>query len=237
MGRLAPLLALISTSALAACEAVPPCYELVEPFALTAPTGATELVPGASVRLTWEPLDANGANVAFVLVEGERLVPGGDAPTLAGMHEFSTDDGGRPIAPAVYRIRGVFGGCALSAPAYEAGPTRLVFAQGVTFTDTTLTITAADLPLELSFATVSLSSFDLELLVDPTPGGATGDELTFATTTVPGELVEMTRRLTFDGRTTTGAAIPGGTYRVIARVHARDDVVYDTTGPELTWTP
>ena len=93
------------------------------------------------------------------------------------------------------------------------------------------------LPIYIAFTTVSLSTMEVELLADPTPGSP-GDELTFASGSVPGELVAMTRRYAFTGMTTTGAAIPGGQYRVVGRVHARTDTVtYDVPGPQLTWTP
>jgi hypothetical protein len=154
------------------------------------------------------------------------------------MHDIATTDDGAPIPPGVYRIQGAFGGCALSEPAYDAGALRLVYAQGLTFADTALTVTGAQTPRDLELRTVSLSSFDLELLVDPTPGGAAGDELVFATATVPGELVAMNRRYAFTGMTTQGAAISGGSYRIVARVHARSGtVVYDVPGPMLTWSP
>jgi hypothetical protein len=236
MGRHAALLGL--TIALAACEEPEGCPEVASSFALTAPGGATELVPGASVRLTWTPIEGTSAVVAFVLVEGDARIPTGTVPVSAGMHDVSTTDGGAPIAPGVYRIQGVFGGCALSEPAYDAGALRLVFAQGVTFADTSLTITGAQTPRDVAITTVSLSSFELELLVDPTPGGAAGDELVFAAGTVPGELVAMNRRYAFTGMTMQGQAIPAGQYRIVARVHARSDtVVYDVPGPELTWQP
>ncbi len=239
MGRLPLLLGLscATLAVLAACEPVEPCLESVAAFTLTRPTGATELVPGASVRFEWTPVDAPGAVVAFVLVEGEARVPVGTVDTSLGVYQWSTADGGQPVPMGVYRVQGVFGGCALSAPPYDGGATRLVFAQGVTFADTSLTITGAQTPRELELTTVSLSSVELELLADPTPG-VDGDELVFATATVPGELVAMTRRHAFTGTTTTGAAIPGGMYRVVARVHAQDGaVVYDVAGPQLTWTP
>ena len=233
MGRLAALSVLI----LAGCEVTPGCPEVAATFALTMPNGATELVPGESVQLTWAPIDVPSAVVAFVLVEGERRVPVGTVETRLGTYTFAMDDGGQPVPTGVYRILGLFGGCALSEPAYDAGPLRLVFAQGVRFADTSLTITAADTPRDIAFTTVSLSTLELELLADPTPGTA-GDELVFARDTVPGELVAMTRRYAFTGMTTTGAAIPGGQYRVVGRVHARNDtVVYDVPGPQLTWTP
>lgn len=233
MGRLAVLLALT----LAACEDIAPCDQVAESFALTMPNGATELIPNRSVRFAWEPIDEQGAVVAFVLLDGDRVVPVGGGETRLGTHEFSMDSNGQPIAPAVYRIRAIFGGCALSAPAYEAGPTRLVYAQGITFAEASLTITAAETPRDIAFTTVSLSSFELELLVDPTPG-TDGDELVFASNTVPGELVAMTRRYAFTGTTTSGTAIPGGTYRVVGRVHALDGAAtYDVPGPQLTWTP
>jgi hypothetical protein len=224
MGRLALVLGL----SLTACEAVPPCYEAVETFALTAPGGASELVPGGSVRFTWEAIAEPGAVVAFVLVDGEARVPVGTVDTGLGMHEFSTTDQGQPIPPAVYRIEGVFGGCALSAPVYDAGPTRLLFAQGVTFLDAALTIRAADLPREIAITTVSRSTFALELRLD---------DLVFATASVPGELVEMTRRYDFTGMTTTGAAIPGGTYRLNARVTPASLPAYVVQGPEVLWQP
>lgn len=239
MGRLAPLLGLSSATlaALAACQEVEPCYEVADAFALTRPTGASELVPGESVRFEWEPIDVPGAVVAFVLVDGERRIPVGTVATGLGVHDVRTDDGGQPVPMGVYRVQGVFGGCALSAPPYEGGATRLVFAQGVTFADASLTITGAETPRDVELTTVSLSTVELELHADPTPG-TDGDELLFATGTVPGELVAMTRRYAFTGMTTTGAAIPGGTYRIVARVRARDGaVVYDVPGPQLTWTP
>ncbi|MBZ0237049.1 MAG: hypothetical protein K8M05_32265 [Deltaproteobacteria bacterium] len=239
MGRLAPLLALISATlaALAACESVDPCYEVAGAFALTRPTGASELVPGESVRFEWEPIDVPGAVVAFVLVDDDVRIPVGTVETGVGVHDVQTADSGQPVPMGVYRIQGVFGGCALSAPPYDGGATRLVFAQGVTFADASLTITGAQTPRDLELTTVALSTVELELLADPTPG-ADGDELLFATGAVPGELVAMTRRYAFTGMTTTGAAIPGGTYRVVARVRARDGaVVYDVPGPQLTWSP
>lgn len=236
MGRFAALLALTLVP-LAACEDISPCDQVSASFALTAPNGATELIPGRNVRLSWEPIDVQSAVVAFLLLDGDRVVPVGGGETRLGTHEFSMDSNGQPVAPAVYRIRAIFGGCALSSPAYEAGATRLVYAQGVTFADTSLTITAAQTPRDIAFTTVSLSSLQLELLVDPSPT-TDGDELIFASNTVPGELVAMTRRYAFTGMTTTGAAIPGGTYRVVGRVRALDDtVVYDIPGPQLTWTP
>lgn len=221
---------------LAACEEVPACYEEVETFALTEPSGASSLTPGGTVRLVWDPPDVQGAVVAFVLVDGDARVPVGGGDTALGMYEVSTDDRGMAIPPAVYRIQGIFGGCALSAEPYDAGPTRLVFVQGVTFVDAALTITAADVPRDITVTTVSLSSFDLELLVDPTPGSA-GDELSFTRNNVPGELVEMTRRYAFTGTTTTGGAIPAGTYRLVARVHPGFLPAYDVVGPQLAWQP
>ncbi|HUQ08418.1 MAG TPA: hypothetical protein VM261_38270 [Kofleriaceae bacterium] len=247
MGRLAALLGLTLAPAIASalasaltagCTTPAGCPDVAASFALTAPGGATELVPGSTVRLTWEPITGTSAVVAFVLVDGDERIPTGTAEVSAGMHEFSTTNSGAPIAPGVYRIQGAFGGCALSEPAYDAGALRLVFAQGVTFADTSLTITGAQTPRDIAFTTVSLSSFELELLVDPTPGGAAGDELVFATGTVPGELVAMNRRYAFTGTTTTSTAIPAGTYGVVARVHARNGTLtYDVPGPQLTWTP
>lgn len=234
MGRIAALLAV----GLAACEVPEGCPEVAGTFALTMPTGASELVPGSSVHLAWAATAGTSAVVAFVLVEGDARVPTGTVDVSAGMADLATTDAGAPIPPGVYRIQGVFGGCALSEPAYDAGPTRLVYAQGVTFTDTSLAIAAADTPRDVAFRTVSLSTMELELFVDPTPGGTAGDELRFAMGSVPGELVAMTRRYAFTGSTTEGAAIPGGTYRVVARVHARTNTVtYDVPGPQLTWTP
>lgn len=125
MGRLAPLLGL-SFATLAACEPVEPCEEAVGAFALTRPAGATELIPGASVRFEWAPIEAAGAVVAFVLVDGEARVPVGTVETSLGLYEWSTADGGAPVPMGVYRVQGVFGGCALSAPPYEGGATRLV---------------------------------------------------------------------------------------------------------------
>ena len=54
---------------------------------------------------------------------------------------------------------------------------------------------------------------------------------------VPGELVEMTRRYAFTGMTTTGGAIPAGTYRLVARVHPGFLPAYDVVGPQLAWQP
>jgi hypothetical protein len=237
MGRLAPFLALTLGAPLAACDVPEGCPDVAGTFALTMPGGATELIPGSPVRLTWEPILGTSAVVAFVLVQGDARVPTGTVDVSAGMADIATTDSGAPIPPGVYRIQGAFGGCALSEPAYDAGPVRLIYAQGVRFADTSLTIAAADTPRNLAVTTVSLSTLQLELLLDPTPG-TPGDELIFSTSSVPGELVAMQRQYAFTGMTTTGAAIPGGTYSVIARIHARSDTVtYDVPGPQLVWSP
>lgn len=222
---------------LAACETPEGCPDVSGTFALTAPGGATELMPGSPVHLTWEPILGTSAVIAFVLVEGETRVPTGTVDVSAGAADIATTDSGAPIPPGVYRIQGAFGGCALSDPAYDAGPVRLIYAQGVRFADTSITIATADTPRQIAVTTVSLSTLQLELLLDPTPG-TPGDELIFATSSVPGELVAMQRQYAFTGMTTTGAAIPSGSYRVIARIHARNDTVtYDTPGPQLVWSP
>jgi hypothetical protein len=237
MGRLAPFFALTLCPLFAACETPEGCPEVAGTFALSAPTGASELMPGSPVHLTWEPITGTSAVIAFVLVEGDARVPTGTVDVSAGMTDLATTDGGAPIPPGVYRIQGAFGGCALSEPAYDAGPIRLVYAQGVRFADTSLTIASADVPRNIAVTTVSLSTMELELLADPTPG-TPGDELVFAEAEVPGELVAMPRMYAFTGMTTAGAAIPGGTYAVIARIHARNDTVtYDLPGPQLSWSP
>jgi hypothetical protein len=237
MGRLAALLALTLCAPLAACETPEGCPEVASTFALSMPNGASELVPGSPVRLSWEPIVGTSAVVAFVLVEGDARVPTGTVDVSAGMADIATTDSGAPIPAGVYRIQGVFGGCALSEPVYDAGPVRPLFAQGVRFADTSIAIAAADTPRNIAVTTVSLSTMQLELLLDPTPA-TPGDELIFATGSVPGELVAMQRQYTFTGRTTSNAAIPGGTYTVIARIHARNETVtYDVTGPQLTWSP
>ena len=62
-----------------------------------------------------------------------------------------------------------------------------------------------------------------------------GDELVFAESTVPGEFTPIARSYPFSGLTTDGAAIPAGTYDLIALVVT--PTAYRVVGPTLTWTP
>ncbi len=252
MGRHAPLRHLIAAAAQVATIAAiaagcvaddgsgTGCPEVPGTFALTAPGGASELVPGGSVGLAWSPITAAGAVAGFVLVEGPRRVAvSGQIDLGLGGVDVALDASGGSIPLGIYRIEATFGGCATTSTVYDGGPLRLIYAQGLDFSDDQLAIDGNQTPRDLAFITVSLSTIDVELRVDPTPENPDdGDELAFARTTVPGELVRMTRRLAFTGDDLDGLPIPGGTYGVVAHVSAHmGTVTYDVRGPALDWTP
>jgi len=190
------------------------------------------------VRLAWTPADASvaDATVGFTLVAAATRVVLPDVAVAAGGLDVAQTAADTPVPTGVYRIEGQLGGCAATSTIYDAGPLRLVYAQGLTFAATQLTFTGGQAARAIDVTTVSLSTFDLELLVDPTPDGPDGDELIVARSSVPGELVAMGRSLPFTGMTVDGAAVPDGAYQARARTHARGGpLTYDVPGPGLTW--
>lgn len=239
--HLAAAALIISIASSGACgdpEGEDACAEYADGFALLEPDGAAELIPGSGLRLAWPAPPAGvTATVTIALVEGELRMAAPRVDAAAGEVTITAAALTPPPQPGSYRIEAAVGTCAGDV-VLDGGPSRLVYVQGLTFAPAPLAITADDTPFAIDFRTVSLSSFALELLVDPTPDTPAGDDaLAFAAATVPGELVPMNRALDFTGDTTGGDPIPDGTYRVVARVTPSAPAMpYDVAGPMLSWT-
>lgn len=221
-------LSLALAAVVAACDdEAAGCPEVVAEFRLVEPGGAAELIPGDDVRITWPVAGETAATITFTLVDGDTRVP--QLPVDAGTGLFLL--GASTVPPGIYRIEAGFGGCAATPMIYDAGPLRLIYAQGARFAATELTFTGSQTPRDIAYATVTLSTIGIDFLAT-----TASTEHLFARIMVPGELVATNRRVAFPGTTLDGTPIPDGTYRVVARFHARDALTYDVPGPMLTWS-
>jgi len=219
------------------CAPADPCDAGLE---FTSPTGSVEWVPtGPPVAIAFTVADGEGA-VAIALDTLDEAIAynlGTFARGATSIDFAGTDAAGGALRPEVYQPVASFLDCDGAAARVEGGAFHQVVVQGVELAAAPLTATAATVPLAVPLTTVTRSTLEIDLVVDPDPGTA-GDELVFDHLSVPGELVPVARTAAFTGTASGGAAIPGGTYQVRAVVHARaDTLVYESAGPTLTWTP
>lgn len=227
------------TAALAAggagCEEPATCAELAAGFALLAPDGPAELVPGGSVHLAWTPTDAP-TDLRVELVDGPGRLGLGQIAGAAGALDLERPADDR-ILVGIFRVEVVLEDCAGAPAVHDAGPLHLIYGQGLRFAAGDLGFTGSQTERTVAITTVTLSTMTVELLADPDEALA-GDELLVARAEVPGEVFRRDARLPFTGQTVDGAAVPAGSYRLRARVIARAGALtYETAGPTMTWSP
>lgn len=229
----------VALLALAACDLETPvaCPDLAD-FAILEPAGAVELIPGTEgVRVAWTQVDVN---LELELFDGARVRTAGfPAPFDESLQltepAESVLNGSGP--PGVYRIRARFACGGGMRPTFETSPLQTIYAQGAEVAGGELVFDGGQAEREIVVRTVSLSTFELELLLDAAPPLDPGARV-IARATVPGELVAMNRTFTFTGRDVNDLPIPAGDYDIWTRVRARDGTVtYDRAGPRLSWTP
>ena len=224
-----------ATAALAACADDVGCPG-ADSFALTAPDGFAELVPGASVTIRWRADDDPGALVQLRAIASDGVADVALAPAALADGAVTWDgraDGAR-VPAANYRLGGEVarvGGC--GATPIAADDLHLIVVQGVRLPTAALAFTGSQATRPVAVTTVTRSMVPLELALDPDPG-VDGDELVFAAALIPGEFTPTARSYPFTGLTTTGAAIPAGSYDLTARFGTGGA---RTVGPRVRWDP
>lgn len=202
-------------------------------FALTAPDGFAELVPGATVMIGWAADGDSGADVELQAFSTDQDVTIALPPALLGDGQLAWNGGDAP--PGNYRLGGTVARIAqCEGLTITPDDLHLVVVQGLRLPTAALAFTGAQSTRTINVTTVTRSTLMVRYVVDPDLATG-GDELAFAQATIPGELVAVPRSYPFTGMTTTGAAIPAGTYTLAALVG--DPLAYRVDGPSLTWTP
>ncbi len=211
----------------------------VADFVVTAPDGFAELVPTTAVGIAWQVT----ASLAYGLEL--EVVAGTESPKIIATTDLAPGSltwDGRDLArvaapPGNYRLRAVaLGPDDGEVDTADGDAAHLIVVQGIRFRDHALTFTVAQPGRDLVLTTVARSPLELDLLLDRDLTTA-GDELPLLTATIPGELVPVGRSYPFTGRTADDHPIAGGTYVVVAELHARGGIIYRVDGPTLTWTP
>lgn len=209
-------------------------------FALTAPDGFAELVPGETVAIAWQVSTAPSHALVLAASTGdEPPVTIHRGPLTAGQVAWDGRGADQVLAAAGnYQLTATALGPGDAVVAtVEGGAGHLVVLQGVRFRDAALDFTGAQAARDLVLTTVTRSVIDLTLVVDPDVAVA-GDERPLLTATIPGELVPTTRSYPFTGRTAADQPLAGGHYTLAALVRARAGArTYRVDGPGLTWTP
>lgn len=203
-------------------------------FHLTAPDGFAELGATGTVTIAWQSSGTPGASVRLRAIATDDVADVALPPANVEDGQLAWDgvvDGAR-VPPANYRLGGdvaQVGGCAGASIAPD--DLHLVVVQGVRLPTATIELLGSQSAREIAVTTVNRSTQPLSLELDPSPTFA-GDELEFAAATVAGEFTPFVRRYPFPGTTTTGAAIPAGSYQLVARLGGGRFL-----GPTVTWDP
>lgn len=227
-------LVLGSLAAVAGCSDDAPCPSAAG-FALTAPDGFAQLTPGGSVTIAWTSDGDPGATVALTATASDGVANAALPPALLGAGSLAwdgTDPTGALVPPANYRLSGsvaAVGAC--GGVTIAPDDLHLIVVQGVRLPAAALAFTGSQATRPVPVTTVTRAVVPLALAVDPDPTTA-GDELEFAAASIPGEFTPVARSYPFTGMTTGGAAIPAGTYTLIATFGG-----HRTDGPQLTWQP
>lgn len=207
-------------------------------YHLRVPSGLVELRPGAPAPVEWQVnsgpyflrLDAVDAEDRAVLLDVRGLESG-------SLQWDGRDPAGRKVPAGHYGVRAT----ALDADQRTVGlvegePNDRIVVQGVRFPDAALSFTGAQAMRTIGLTVVTLSSVRLTVALDPDEDWS-GDELPVVSAEQAGELVPVHRAFAFTGRTTDGAAIPAGRYRLHAIVIVGGTNGYRVDGPTLDWTP
>lgn len=203
-------------------------------FRLTAPDGFAELGATGTVTIAWQADGTPGASVRLraIATDGVADVALPPANLEDGQLAWDGTDAGARVPPANYRVGGdvaQVGGCAGATIAPD--DLHLIVVQGVRLPTAAIELLGSQPDREVAITTVNRSSQPLVLALDPSLA-VDGDELEFAAATIPGEFTPFGRRYPFAGTTTAGAAIPAGSYTLVARLGAGRFV-----GAAVTWDP
>ncbi len=204
-------------------------------FTLTAPAGFAQLGPTGAVTIAWTAAGDPAATVALTAIATDGVAEVALPTARLGDGQLAwdgTDATGARVPAANYRLGGAVApvdGC--GGVTLVPDDLHLIVVMGVRLPTQPLGFVGSQADRAVAVTTVSRASAPLELAVDPDPG-VDGDELPFATATIPGEFTPMARSYPFPGTTVGGAAIPAGSYQLIASFGG-----VRTRGPQLTWDP
>lgn len=204
-------------------------------FALTAPDGFVQVGPSGTATIAWTADGDPGATVALRAIATDGVADVALPPALLGAGQLvwdARDGAGARVPAANYRVGGevaAVGGC--GGLTLTPDDLHLIVVMGVRLPTAPLAFVGSQTGRVVEITTVTRVSVPLELALDPDPAVA-GDELIFASATVPGEFTPIARAYPFPGTTTAGAAIPAGGYDLVATFAGTT-----TRGPRVTWDP
>ena len=203
-------------------------------FRLTAPDGFAELGAAGTVTIAWQADGTPGASVRLraIATDGVADVALPPANLEDGQLAWDGTDAGARVPPANYRLGGDVarvGGCT-GAP-ITPDDLHVIVVQGVRLPTAAIELLGSQSAREIAITTINRSTQALSLALDPSLV-VDGDELEFAAASVAGEFTPFVRRYPFPGTTTTGAAIPAGSYQLVAQFGGARFV-----GPTVTWDP
>lgn len=207
-------------------------------FRLTAPDGFAELGATGTVTIAWQADGASGATpgasvrLRAIATDGVADIALPPANLEDGQLVWDGTDGGARVLAAVYRLGGDVarvGGCA-GAP-ITPDDLHVIVVQGVRLPTAAIELLGSQSAREIAITTVTRSTQPLSLALDPSLA-IDGDELEFAAASIPGEFTPFVRRYPFPSTTTAGAAIPAGSYQLVAQFGGARFV-----GPAVSWDP